>query len=31
LPKYLRAALAGQQVGRIIHDDQVLTVQRPTL
>jgi spermidine synthase len=31
LPKYLRAALASQQIGRVIHDDQVLTVQRPTL
>jgi spermidine synthase len=31
LPKYLRAALDSQQIGRVIHDDQILTVQRPTL
>lgn len=30
LPKYLRAALESQPIGRVIHDDQVLTVQRPT-
>ncbi len=30
LPKYLRAVLESQVVGRIIRDDQILMVQRPT-